>query len=223
MALHNLGSIVQTTDASAAVTLARQYDAWGSPLQGSSTSGYAYTSREWDTEIGLYYYRARYYDPSKGRFISEDPIGTYDGPNRYTYVHNWPTVLVDPTGRLSTPAGCVIKWVVIGTVGGAAAGGAAGGTVGAMAAGIGVIPGTAAGAAVGAGAGIRAGIMTAILDCFIIPICITKTATQPQTLGPDRCTWVRAMCRKFAPANVTDPRLIDGWYRNCVKTKGCEP
>jgi len=34
-----------------------------------------YTGREWDKETGLYYYRARYYDPIEGRFISKDPIG----------------------------------------------------------------------------------------------------------------------------------------------------
>ena len=40
----------------------------------------AYTGREWDPETGLYYYRARYYDPKVGRFISEDPIGFAAGP-----------------------------------------------------------------------------------------------------------------------------------------------
>jgi RHS repeat-associated protein len=35
---------------------------------------YGFTGREWDSETGLYYYRARYYDPRIGRFISKDPI-----------------------------------------------------------------------------------------------------------------------------------------------------
>ncbi|MCL4244488.1 MAG: RHS repeat-associated core domain-containing protein, partial [Candidatus Dadabacteria bacterium] len=38
---------------------------------------YSYTGREYDAESGLYYYRARYYDPSIGRFLQEDPIGLY--------------------------------------------------------------------------------------------------------------------------------------------------
>lgn len=52
----------------------REYDAWGDPLQGAPIAGYAFTGREWDPETGLYYYRARYYDPKVGRFLSEDPL-----------------------------------------------------------------------------------------------------------------------------------------------------
>lgn len=44
------------------------------------------------------YYRARYYDPRIGRFISEDPSGDQDGPNRYSYVHDNPVNAVDPSG-----------------------------------------------------------------------------------------------------------------------------
>jgi RHS repeat-associated protein len=74
------------------------------PLQGFGTSGYAYTGREWDSETGIYYYRARYYEPKLGRFISEDPIGLGDGPNRYAYVHNSPVERLDPYGFQATPA-----------------------------------------------------------------------------------------------------------------------
>jgi len=45
-----------------------------------------FTAREWDRETGLYYYRARYYDPMTGRFISKDPIGFRGGINLYSYV-----------------------------------------------------------------------------------------------------------------------------------------
>lgn len=49
---------------------------------------------------GLYYMRARYYDPSVGRFISEDPAGFEGGgPNLYVYCNNNPVLLVDPTGE----------------------------------------------------------------------------------------------------------------------------
>jgi RHS repeat-associated protein len=48
----------------------------------------------------LYYYRARYYDPSAGRFLSEDPAGFIPGVDFYTYVSNSPTNLVDPMGLL---------------------------------------------------------------------------------------------------------------------------
>ncbi len=50
-------------------------------------------------ETGLYYYRARYYDPTVGRFISEDPIGFGGGINFYAYVRNDPVILTDPLGR----------------------------------------------------------------------------------------------------------------------------
>jgi RHS repeat-associated protein len=46
----------------------------GNIESGPTESGYAYTGREWDPEINLYYYRARYYDPKIGRFISEDAL-----------------------------------------------------------------------------------------------------------------------------------------------------
>jgi RHS repeat-associated protein len=101
----HLGSIVQTTNASATVTLTREYDPWGTMLQGSSTSGYAYTGREWDAETGLYYYRARYYDPKIGRLLSEDPIEFKGGINFYTYVGSNPTSVVDPYGLQSTRFG----------------------------------------------------------------------------------------------------------------------
>jgi RHS repeat-associated protein len=58
----------------------------------------AFTGREWDPEIGLYYYRARYYDPKAGRFISEDPIGLTGGMNYYAYVGNQPIEGWDPLG-----------------------------------------------------------------------------------------------------------------------------
>ena len=95
----HLGSIVQETNASGAVTLEREYDPWGVAIQGASTSGYAFTGREWDAETGLAFYRARYYSPLAGRFLSDDPAGLIDGPNLSAYVRNGPTGAVDPTGN----------------------------------------------------------------------------------------------------------------------------
>jgi RHS repeat-associated protein len=69
-----LGSVVKATNASGAVNLTRQYDAWGNLEIGASEPGLSYTGRECDPEIGVYYYRARYYEPKIGRFISEDPL-----------------------------------------------------------------------------------------------------------------------------------------------------
>jgi len=59
-------------------------------------STYAYTGRELDTE-DLYYYRARYYDPTTQRFLSQDPIGFSSGDfNWYRYTLNNPTYFRDP-------------------------------------------------------------------------------------------------------------------------------
>jgi RHS repeat-associated protein len=98
----HLGSVAQATNAAGVVTLTRQYDPWGNLLAGGTTSGWAFTGREWDPETGLYYYRARYYDPTLGRFIDEDPIGLAAGPNFYRYVENRVATLTDPWGLKAT-------------------------------------------------------------------------------------------------------------------------
>jgi len=69
------------------------------PSSSTLANNLRYTGREFDTETSLYYYRARYYDPQAGRFISEDPIGFEGGPNFYNYVDNDPTDYEDPLGR----------------------------------------------------------------------------------------------------------------------------
>src|SRR5262249_46328774 len=56
--------------------------------------------REFDSETGLYFYRARFYDPNVGRFLSEDPIGLVDSSSVYTFVQNSPIDLTDPLGQL---------------------------------------------------------------------------------------------------------------------------
>jgi RHS repeat-associated protein len=97
-----LGSTVLLTDANRAPVFTYGYDSFGQVQAGSTVSGYAFTGREWDAETGLHYYRARYYDPKIGRFISEDPIG-FDGGdiNLYAYVGNRPVLFIDPLGLYS--------------------------------------------------------------------------------------------------------------------------
>jgi RHS repeat-associated protein len=80
-------------------------DAWGNLQAGDTLAGPAFTGREWDPEIGLYYYRARYYDPHLGRFISEDPIGFRGGENFYAYVGGNPVSQKDPLGLLCKSCG----------------------------------------------------------------------------------------------------------------------
>ena len=76
------------------------YDSFGkiTPLTNFQNS-FTFTGREWDKETGLYYYRARYYDPMEGRFISKDPISYAGGDvNLYGYVQNNPINFYDPFG-----------------------------------------------------------------------------------------------------------------------------
>jgi RHS repeat-associated protein len=79
------------------------YSPFGSGLSqtGTSTNALQYTGREVDGETGFYYYRARYYDPITGRFVSEDPIGFDSGDvNFYAYVGNNPVNANDPSGEI---------------------------------------------------------------------------------------------------------------------------
>lgn len=85
----------------------RPYDVFGNLEIGATTSGYAFTGREWDSETGLSYYRARYYDPIVGRFISEDPIRFAGGVSFYRYVENDPISQTDPYGL---EAGAEYRW-----------------------------------------------------------------------------------------------------------------
>jgi|GEM_PF-5943339 len=98
------GSITHLTDTSGNVANSYLYDSYGRQLNvfESVTQPFTYTGRERDAESGLYYYRARYYDPQTGRFLSEDPIG-FDGfdHNLYRYVLNNPLNLNDPNGKFA--------------------------------------------------------------------------------------------------------------------------
>ncbi len=75
----------------------------GAPVGGEP---YKYTGRRLDAETGLYYYRARYYSPSLGRFLQTDPIGYGDDLNMYAYVGNDPTDMTDPTGMYGDCDSC---------------------------------------------------------------------------------------------------------------------
>ncbi|OPZ27781.1 MAG: tRNA(Glu)-specific nuclease WapA precursor [Lentisphaerae bacterium ADurb.BinA184] len=67
---------------------------------------YYFTGRELDAETGLYYYRARYYDPATHRFISADPVGLASGDtNLYRYVGNNPANATDPQGTSAAGVG----------------------------------------------------------------------------------------------------------------------
>jgi RHS repeat-associated protein len=100
-----LGSIVKITNAASAVTLTRQYDAWGNFESGATEAGHAFTGREWDPETGLYYYRARYLDPKTGRFTAQDPMKPWRWLQAFPYADNNPCTRVDPLGLQSSIGG----------------------------------------------------------------------------------------------------------------------
>lgn len=104
-----LGSIVAISDSSKAVVQRYAYDAYGmvTSTNPAFENAYTFTGREWDKEIGLYYYRARYYDPMEGRFISKDPIGFAGGDvNLFRYVGNSMENWRDPDGL--SPVGWIV-------------------------------------------------------------------------------------------------------------------
>jgi RHS repeat-associated protein len=96
-----LGSITSLTNSSGAIVGTYTYDSFGNQTTSTGTvvNPFRYTGREFDTETGNYFYRARYYDPTTGRFLSEDPDGFAAGINFYPYAENNPLRFRDPSGR----------------------------------------------------------------------------------------------------------------------------
>jgi len=107
-----VNSIIALTDHTGAMAQSKTYSPFGRGLTATGTSGntLGYTGREFDGASGLYYYRARYYDPEVGRFLSEDPLGFEAGVNFYAYVSNNPLNFNDPFGEseFNVCPGCLI-------------------------------------------------------------------------------------------------------------------
>jgi RHS repeat-associated protein len=95
-----LGSVTSLSDVSGVLANTYTFDGFGKQTSssGSLTNPFRYTGREFDQETGIDYYRFRYYDPSVGRFISEDPIRYGGGGDFYAYVGNNATSYIDPSG-----------------------------------------------------------------------------------------------------------------------------
>jgi RHS repeat-associated protein len=106
------GNVRQLTNSAGAVTDSYEYDAYGNEftVSGSTPNEFMYRGEQFDSDLGLYYLRARYYNPTTGRFMSRDPfdpkLGDADGKpidprelHKYLYAGGDPANLIDPTGR----------------------------------------------------------------------------------------------------------------------------
>jgi RHS repeat-associated protein len=101
-----LSSVTSLSNSVGAIVNTYTYDSFGKLISSTGTlaNPFQYTGREFDAEAGLYYYRARYFDPSAGRFLSEDPLSfAGSGTNFYAYVGNEPTYFTDPEGLCKSP------------------------------------------------------------------------------------------------------------------------
>jgi RHS repeat-associated protein len=101
-----LGSVVALSDEAGDTVEVYEYSIFGQVAASDPNhpNRFLFTGREFDSETGLYYYRARYYNPYIGRFLQTDPAG--DGMNPYTYCGNDPVCAVDSSGMYGSFGWC---------------------------------------------------------------------------------------------------------------------
>lgn len=119
------GDVVQIVNEAGSIVNSYSYDEWGNITSQTEgiTNELKYCGEPYDIESGMYYLRARYYDPTTGRFISQDSNeGDITNPlslNLYTYCYNNPVIYMDKDGHMPL--------LLVTGAAGAAIGGVAGG------------------------------------------------------------------------------------------------
>ncbi len=108
---NHLGSTMALTDSKGTLVERVDYDVYGKPsfmdakgkpLDNSAISNIIlFTGREYDNELGVYYFRARSMHPLVGRFMQHDPLLYMDGMNDLEYVNNMPSLFIDSFGLVS--------------------------------------------------------------------------------------------------------------------------
>ncbi|HBF36110.1 MAG TPA: hypothetical protein DDW50_02185 [Firmicutes bacterium] len=173
-----LGSVRVITDQNGKVVFSADYLAFGTKYasNGDFDETHGFTGKDYDSDTGLYYFNARWYDPDLGRFISEDPAADPNNPNLYSYCGNNGVIRSDPTGQCWVAfAVAVIIGAVVGAVDAYANGGnpLIGAFVGAVAGAVGYCCGALCGPALAAtltpigaavvGGALSGGIMAALM------------------------------------------------------------
>ncbi len=113
---HNdhLGSALAVTDENGNKVVERDFTPFGERInvdmydetnRDPAEDDSGFTGKDWDADVELYYFNARWYDAEIGRFITEDSV--MDEPNLYSYGFNNPIFYLDPTGMFSIPVGLI--------------------------------------------------------------------------------------------------------------------
>jgi RHS repeat-associated protein len=100
----HLGSIIAQSNAAGAIGNKYSYSPHGQSVSLTGTV-FGFTGQRFDSELGLYYYKARYYSPALCRFLQADPAGYDVGYNLYPYAKNDPLSVRDPSGKVDEEVG----------------------------------------------------------------------------------------------------------------------